>query len=248
MRAMPSIVARKMRKLDRRQREELIAALDSQPVVVDGHTTTLKVWLALHPSTHIAGIANRGARAAGADGETLLDIIRGSKTARARKTGSVPIRALHKAGMLPQAGRIFDFGSGRGGDVRFLRALGYQVDHWDPVHHPDPAPPFDGSYDVVLNTYVLNVLPVGWERRIQRDLLRLLKPGGIAFITVRGDVKVDGLTRTGTYQRDVRLRLPLWKERKGSWRTYILRRAASAPDHRLPRSPRRHDSQIGHIP
>jgi DNA phosphorothioation-associated putative methyltransferase len=58
--------------------------------------------------------------------------------------------------------QILDYGCGRGGDVRALGHLGFDASGWDPVHRPDgelrPS-------DIVLLTYVLNVIEKPDERR-----------------------------------------------------------------------------------
>ena len=56
---------------------------------------------------------------------------------------------------------VFDYGCGRGDDLRHLRQLGYEADGWDPAHRPNterrPA-------DIVNLGYVVNVIENQSER------------------------------------------------------------------------------------
>jgi hypothetical protein len=78
------------------------------------------------------------------------------------------------------------------------------------------------DYDVITCNYVLNVVPDPLERQRILDNIRiLLMKGGVAYITVRRDVKTTGYTKKGTYQENVELNLPiLWEN--SSYCTYVL--------------------------
>lgn len=84
------------------------------------------------------------------------------KTAIGRTTLSRPIRLALVDGILTQDARLFDYGCGRGDDLRILAAMGYESSGWDPVHRPHgaaaPAP-------VVNLGYVVNVIEDAQERR-----------------------------------------------------------------------------------
>jgi DNA phosphorothioation-associated putative methyltransferase len=88
-------------------------------------------------------------------------------TAIGRARLSLPARRALGDLQLRPGMAVLDYGCGRGGDVRALQHLGLDVTGWDPVHFPEgqrrPA-------DVVLLTYVLNVIEDPAERR--RTLLR----------------------------------------------------------------------------
>ena len=56
---------------------------------------------------------------------------------------------------------MFDYGCGRGGDVRRLKKLGHEVSGWDPVHAPRGIPILS---DVVNLGYVVNVIEDPVER------------------------------------------------------------------------------------
>ena len=81
------------------------------------------------------------------------------------------------------------------------------------------------KYETVLATYVMNVLPVKRQAEVIRQVRQHLAPGGRAYITVRSDVKRDGVTGKGTYQRDVHLPL-LTVGRPSGARIYRLGKAA----------------------
>ncbi len=77
------------------------------------------------------------------------------KTALVRKEVSRPVRLAIRDGVLRTEHSVFDYGCGRGGDVRRLRKLGYRVSGWDPVHAPRvPVTPSE----VVNLGYVVNVI------------------------------------------------------------------------------------------
>ncbi|MCT7351637.1 DNA phosphorothioation-associated putative methyltransferase [Streptomyces sp. 15-116A] len=88
-------------------------------------------------------------------------------TAIGRARLSLPARRALGDLQLRPGMAVLDYGCGRGGDVRALQHLGLDVTGWDPVHFPEgqrrPA-------DIVLLTYVLNVIEDPAERR--RTLLR----------------------------------------------------------------------------
>jgi hypothetical protein len=94
--------------------------------------------------------------------------------------------------------RVLDYGCGRGEDADYLGA-----DKYDPFSYPDRP---EGIYDVILCTYVLNVVEESVQREILTDILGLLNPvGGIAYFTVRRDIPKEGVDRDGYRQRYVEL-------------------------------------------
>lgn len=102
---------------------------------------------------------------------------------------------------VPAGGRVLDAGSGTGTWVRFLRDHGYRavgldysrelIDHlrardagieW--VHGPIQAIPLpDASVDAIISWGVIEHDLAGPEAAL-REFLRVLKPGGWAFLTV----------------------------------------------------------------
>lgn len=84
------------------------------------------------------------------------------RTAIGRVGLSAPARQAVMDLQMTDGAEVLDYGCGRGGDVRALEYLGLDVSGWDPVHRPDgnlkPS-------DIVLLTYVLNVIEKPDERR-----------------------------------------------------------------------------------
>lgn len=131
-----------------------------------------------------------------------------------RRKPSLPMLELQKRGLL--VGRMLDYGAGRGFDADH-----FGMEKYDPTYWPEHPGPND-VFDTIVCNYVLNVVPPEAEDEILADIEELLAPGGTAYITVRRDVKEDGLTASGTYQRRVTLDLPVLVEKKGAFATYVL--------------------------
>ena len=128
------------------------------------------------------------------------------KTAIGRKKPSAPARWLAIRGYAQ--GRILDYGCGRGFDADW-----YHWDKYDPYYFPKV--PHDNGYnvyDTIMCAYVLNTLTKPWETLVLTYIKWLLAPGGKAYITIRRNVKKVGYTSKGTYQRNVKLRLPIIHE------------------------------------
>lgn len=105
--------------------------------------------------------------------------VRGAGTAITRKAVSAPVRWLQKQDLLK--GRILDYGSGRGFDADALDA-----DRYDPYWHPTRP---RGKFDTIICNYVLNVVDEETQNNIIEDIRGLLKKGGVAYISVRRDMK-----------------------------------------------------------
>ena len=94
----------------------------------------------------------------------------------------------------------------------------FKMDSYDPHYAPQEP---EGLFDTITCNYVLNVV----EETQAHDLLvkigNLLNIKGTAYITVRRDIKKEGFTSKGTYQRNVKLPLDILKE-TSSYCTYIL--------------------------
>ena len=125
--------------------------------------------------------------------------VRGEKTAIRRNKSSAPCSRLHEMGLLQ--GRCLDYGSGKGDDVE-----AYGMSGWDPAH--SPAKP-RGKFDTITCSYVLNVVQAKDIPYILKDIRRLLKPGGHAYLTVRRDLGGKARKGNGTVQRHVVLKLPV---------------------------------------
>jgi DNA phosphorothioation-associated putative methyltransferase len=96
----------------------------------------------------------------------LQDISR-HKTAIGRSTLSRPVKLALADGLIDPETPLFDYGCGRGDDLRILSVMGYSGNGWDPVYRPDatlePAP-------VVNLGYVVNVIenPAERQQTLQR--------------------------------------------------------------------------------
>ena len=136
-------------------------------------------------------------------------------TAISRKNPSVPMRNLDKKGLL--VGKMLDYGCGRGFDAEH-----FKMDKYDP--HYAPQEPKD-KYDTITCNYVLNVLEEEEMHEVIHKLTTLLNKDGKVYITVRRDIEKnlgkEGFTSKGTFQRNVVLPLPVFKE-TSAYCTYIL--------------------------
>src|SRR5262249_3924286 len=78
-----------------------------------------------------------GARAEPAREETSVGTVQRHRTALQRDSLSTPMQALFRHGYLDGRGTVFDYGCGRGDDVRILKALEVDASGWDPHFAPD---------------------------------------------------------------------------------------------------------------
>ena len=83
------------------------------------------------------------------------------KTALVRTDLSRPIRQALADEVLQSGRTVFDFGCGKGGDVRRLVDTGFDCVGWDPAHRPEGA---RRRSDVVNIGYVVNVIEDPAER------------------------------------------------------------------------------------
>ena len=117
-----------------------------------------------------------------------------------RVAPSAPARWLASNELIQ--GRTLDYGCGHGYDAREYCMMSY-----DP--HFQPSMP-GGSFDTILCSYVLNTIESNDERlSVLQSIQFLLRPSGIAYITVRNDKRaLCGTTGKG-YQCHIVLRLPV---------------------------------------
>ena len=87
--------------------------------------------------------------------------IKRSKTAMARTFLSRPMQQALDDGLLTDR-TVFDYGCGRGDDMRNLNAVGIECTGWDPAHNPDTA---ISPANVVNLGFVVNVIEDQTERR-----------------------------------------------------------------------------------
>ena len=95
----------------------------------------------------------------------------------------------HPARFALELGRepVYDWGSGFGCDVAWLRSHGLDAVGWDPVWNDDPVihpSACAGRFPVVLCVTVVNVLPDPADRyQLLDDLCQFAPPGGVIFIS-----------------------------------------------------------------
>lgn len=85
-----------------------------------------------------------------------------ARTAIGRAELSRPLKCILADGLLQPDTRLFDYGCGRGDDLRHLSLLGYEASGWDPVHRPEAA---RRRAPVVNIGYVVNVIENPAERQ-----------------------------------------------------------------------------------
>lgn len=192
-----------------------------------GHPDVDRYWPPLHHNCKTYVIANTGSEKdipdpqsgfnppESAQSSMTLDEWNSERTAIARSELSKPSRYLKENDLLK--GKILDFGCGRGTDAEKLGA-----DKYDPNFFPKDMADMKGRYDTVICNYVLNVLPKSEEEKVLGQIRSCLKEGGVAYISVRRDLEKIGETSKGTYQRNVKLSLPVEKELSGSFAMYRM--------------------------
>ena len=130
-------------------------------------------------------------------------------TAIKRKSLSLPCKYLVEENHFFTKGRVLDYGCGRGFDADSLGA-----DKYDPHYFPTRP---TGKYNLIYCNYVLNVIADPAERlKVIEDIRSFLAPNSVAYISVRNDrQKLNGNTKSGTWQGYVELDLPLEKKCAG---------------------------------
>lgn len=108
-------------------------------------------------------------------------------TAKERDKISFPTNWLEKNNYLH--GKILDFGCGFGIDVTDLKKKGYDCTGYDKFYFPEFS---NEKFDTIICQYVLNVIQTDEQHEVIMEISQLLEPGGVAFFTVRRDVKYEG--------------------------------------------------------
>ena len=129
------------------------------------------------------------------------------KTAMQRWSLSRPVALALDDGLLSIKTTFFDYGCGRGGDLKRLHKMGVRVAGWDPAFFPDEE---RASADVVNLGYVVNVIKDLEERavalcaawQLAQKLLIVAARLEWETRTVAGDFHGDGIvTRKRTFQK-----------------------------------------------
>jgi DNA phosphorothioation-associated putative methyltransferase len=97
------------------------------------------------------------------EGESRLGPIERHRTALSRYSFSAPIQMLSRFGFLDGTRSLFDYGCGRGDDVRGLKGLGIEATGWDP-HYANDQPLSRAS--IVNLGFVINVIENVDEREL----------------------------------------------------------------------------------
>ena len=77
------------------------------------------------------------------------------KTAISRNNFSRPIQLALASNLIPENSSFFDYGCGKGDDIRALKSLGHNVSGWDPTHKPKAKLK---NADIVNLGFVVNVI------------------------------------------------------------------------------------------
>jgi hypothetical protein len=129
------------------------------------------------------------------------------RTAKARSLASRPVTVALIDGVIRPGLTVFDYGCGRGADIRHLRHLGIDADGWDPVF-ASARPQIDA--DVVNLGFVVNVIEHADERaEVLRSAWSLTRRALIVAARLQweanglaGSETGDGWrTSKGTFQR-----------------------------------------------
>jgi len=125
---------------------------------------------------------------------TATTDVRREKTAIARYRYSRPVMLALSHGLIATDTSVFDYGCGRGEDLRYLQSVGIDAAGWDP--HFSPATAIEPA-DFVNLGYVLNVIEDPDERR-----KTLQKAYGLAKRVLMVAVRVDRSLETAAQFSD----------------------------------------------
>lgn len=143
----------------------------------------------LVPDAQTGGVQGSESRRRAVDTDDV--VVQRHRTALQRYALSTPMQALYRHGYLAGDCSVFDYGCGRGDDLRILRALGLTASGWDPYFAPkEECQPSD----VVNIGFVINVIEDPRER--EQALLR-------AFALARRVLSISALIGGRTaYERN----------------------------------------------
>lgn len=116
--------------------------------------------------------------------------VKREKTAIIRFRHSKPVMLALSHGIIEAGVSVFDYGCGRGEDVKYLQSQGINAAGWDPHYRPETV---HAKADVVTLGYVLNVIEDPRERQVA-----VLKAYELAQRALVVAVRVDHSLETGT--------------------------------------------------
>jgi DNA phosphorothioation-associated putative methyltransferase len=137
----------------------------------------------------------------------MTTLVARHRTAMSRTTLSRPLATAVTDQLLTVGASVFDYGCGRGDDVRNLCILGYRANGWDPNYLPEGE---RQAADVVNLGYVVNVIEEAGERtQVLKSAWALARRLLIVSARLVWDARDlvgrplgDGfVTRTGTFQK-----------------------------------------------
>ena len=129
------------------------------------------------------------------------------KTAMSRGKLSRPMTLLLESGLVEKNTSVFDYGCGRGDDLKLLRTMGFEASGWDPNYAPDSKLI---ESDVVNLGFVLNVIEKPTERvEVLRKAFSLAREVLVTSVRLVHEMPTDGLqpykdgfiTRRNTFQK-----------------------------------------------
>jgi DNA phosphorothioation-associated putative methyltransferase len=101
---------------------------------------------------------------------------------------SAPMQALARHNYLAGNYSVFDYGCGKGDDVRELEAHGLDVSFWDPVYHSDGV---KQRAEIVNLGYVINVIEDRKERdQVLRDAFKFAEKILAVSAMLAGDATI----------------------------------------------------------
>lgn len=83
------------------------------------------------------------------------------KTAISRNNFSRPVQVALASNLIPKSSSFFDYGCGKGDDIRALKSIGHEASGWDPTHNSKERLK---KADIVNLGYVVNVIEDQEER------------------------------------------------------------------------------------
>ena len=112
------------------------------------------------------------------------------------------MRKYLKLGYLNKSDKIIDYGCGKGKDVETLRGLGYNCIGYDPYV---PYGSFNipkGSFDIILLTYVINVISSQNElMTLLTNVFNLCKQNSMIMIASRSNLDIDTETKKNHWKK-----------------------------------------------
>jgi DNA phosphorothioation-associated putative methyltransferase len=133
--------------------------------------------------------------------------IKRHKTAISRYNLSKPMQILYEYGFISKENTVFDYGCGKGDDLRTLKEMGYNVTGWDPVYQPNVK---KNRTKIVNLGFVLNVIEDIKERTnaliesfgLSEKLLSVSCMLENKNLKTQGKKYKDGIiTKRGTFQK-----------------------------------------------